>query len=58
MRYSQLEKISNQIARQVLIDYTKEELLTPEQANLLKQCMIDNIQVYLSQFTSDDDLIP
>lgn len=52
-----LEELSKRIARRVLIDYTKEEMLTPEQANLLKECIMESVSIFVTQYNSDD-LIP
>lgn len=58
MIYSQVAKISAEIARQSLIDYTREELLTPEQAKILKRCIIQNVEICLSPLAVEDDLVP
>jgi hypothetical protein len=58
MIQSHLQKIAEEIALSSIIDYTKEELLTPSQAEILKKCIIENAEVCMSPLISDEDFIP
>jgi Flp pilus assembly CpaF family ATPase len=58
MLQSQILNLAKEVARGSLIDYTKKEIFTPEQAEFLKDCIIANVEICLSGFVQENDLIP
>lgn len=51
MLESQINKIAEEIAIGSLIQYTKTEMLSPEEAEVFKNSVIENVKICLSGFS-------
>lgn len=58
MLRSQIHLIAKEIARQSLIDYTKSEVLTAEEAEIFKKSVIESAEICLSGIVEEFDTIP
>lgn len=57
IQYS-LSKFSLGIAKEVLIEYTKSEVLSLEQSEILKKIIIDKVEIFVSHFFQEEDFTP
>lgn len=58
MTSNQIRLIAKEIAKQSLIDYTKSEILTAEEAEVFKKSVIESAEICLSGIVEEFDTIP
>lgn len=58
MTSNQIRLIAKEIAKQALIDYTKSEILTVEEAEVFKKSVIESAEICLSGIVEEFDTIP
>lgn len=58
MTLNQINLVAKQIAKQALIDYTKSEILTAEEAEIFKKSVIESAEICLSGIVEEFDTIP
>jgi hypothetical protein len=56
MVLSQIKNLAEEIMRGSLLDYTKEEMLSPEEAETFKKVIKKNVETCLSGLIIDEDV--